>query len=272
MQNSTTFHQITGRCFIHIPFAMLIERLDWVIENRIQPEIGLEGDTLYHFPDKEFAKAAEQLHNAGLSCTLHAPFFDLAPGGLDPYILEATRKKLRLAFALLPVFKPASIVCHLGYEDDKHGYKKAEWQKRALETWQELLLLAEQAGVMMALENTYEKSPTVHVEILTALDSPQARFCFDTGHSLSFAKSSWQNWLLPLAPWLGQLHLHDNRGDRDAHLPIGEGVFEWPGFFDFLQEKKLSPLITLEPHSEEHLWKTLENLERLKYLDKIRQQ
>ena len=81
-----SFARITGRCQVHLPFAVLLERLDWVLANRLQPEIGLEGDTLYATPAAQFARAAAGLRQAGLGCTLHAPFLDLAdplcpPGG-----------------------------------------------------------------------------------------------------------------------------------------------------------------------------------------------
>jgi len=246
---------------------MLHERLDWVIENRIRPEIGLEGDTLYTRRPEDFALVAERLQTAGLACTLHAPFFDLAPGALDPRILAASREKLRLAFDLLPIFRPATIVCHLAYEENKHGYQHAKWFANARATWEEMLARTAAVGTPLMLENTYETNPEVHRAMLTALDSPRVRFCLDAGHVLAFARNSWRDWLPALQPWLGQLHLHDNHGGRDEHLPIGAGAFPWPEFFEYLRAEGLTPLVTLEPHSERDLWQTLANLDQLRYLD-----
>ncbi len=78
-----------------------------------------------------------------------------------------------------------------------------------------MLALAEPTGVGLMLENTYEQTPTIHREILCRLNSPGARFCLDVGHTLAFAGNSWRDWLPELSPWLGHLHLHDNRGGRD---------------------------------------------------------
>lgn len=252
--NLAPYRSLLGRIFISVPFARLAQEIDQIVAWGIQPEIGLEGDCLYTTPAAEFAAVAAKLAAANLACTLHAPFFDLAPGALDPQIREASRAKLRHAFALVPIFKPRSVVCHLGYEANKHGYKKAAWFEHALTTFRELLALAAPHQTILALENTYETGPEAHREMLTALDSPHARFCFDTGHTLAFAgRSPWQEWFPALAPWLGELHLHDNQGGHDSHLPPGQGLFDFPGFCAYLKNAGLDPLVTLEAHRPENV-------------------
>ena len=109
-------------------------------------------------------------------------------------------------------------------------------------------------------ENTYENNPEQHIEVLSALNSPFAKFCLDAGHTLAFAKNSWQDWLPSLSEWLGQLHLHDNDGDMDRHLAVGQGIFDFTGLFDFLRNNDLRPIVTLEPHEEDCLWSSLSAL------------
>lgn len=262
-----TYQHITSRCFINFPFHRLQLELDRVLSLRFQPEIGLEGDALYTATAAEFREVAEALAKAGLRCTLHAPFFDLAPGGLDEHALAATRTKLSKTFDLIEIFKPAAVVCHLNYEPNKHAHKEAAWFEASLATWRELLAKAVAHRVPLMLENTYESGPAQHLKMLTALDSPFARFCLDVGHVSSFAKNSWQDWLPALSPWLGQLHLHDNHGDRDAHLAPGRGSFDFSGLFSYLREQHLNPLITLEPHTEDDLWASLAALDRMGFLN-----
>ncbi len=253
---------LTRRCFVNAPWQMLkTELLDLYLEHGIQPEIGLEGACLYDEDPAEFRRVAEVLQRHNLACTLHAPFFDLAPGALDPVILAASREKLRRAFELLAIFKPRSIVCHLQFETNKQGYKLQEWTVSALATWQQLLDTASHLQIPIMLENTYEKSPHAHRAILSRLNSPYAGFCLDVGHLMAFAHSPWQEWLPALSPWLGQLHLHDNTGEGDQHLAPGRGHFDFPGLFAFLRTNRLHPIITLEPHSREDLWQTFAYLE-----------
>ena len=256
--------QLTSRLFVNAPFDRLQDDLlPLFIENRIQPEIGLEGACLYNNSEKDFESIANSLVEAGLICTLHAPFGDLAPGASDPRILEATRNKLLRAFDLVEIFKPVSIVCHPGFEDNKHSSKREEWLANSLETWQDLLSIAENQQVPMMLENTYETRADELASVLAELNSPYARFCLDTGHVMAFAGNTWQDWLTPLEPWLGQLHLHDNHGGSDQHLAIGNGIFDFAGLFSHLHSKNLKPVITLEPHREEDLWTGLDALGKL---------
>ncbi len=258
---------LASQCFVGVPFDRLKgDLLQTVLRHRIRPEIGLEGNVLYDEPLAEFARIAAILKKEGLACTLHAPFHDLIPGALDPGVLTATRGKLRKAFELIPVFEPRSIVCHLNFEADKHGGAREErWFAHSLATWQGLLAIAAAHATPMMLENTYEKSPIQLKRMLTALASPLARFCLDVGHVTAFARNSWRDWLPELAPWLGQLHLHDNDGRTDAHLAVGEGIFDFKGLFAFLRDQGLSPLVTLEPHHQAGLSTSLASLDRMEF-------
>lgn len=267
MTTTTNYEHISSCCFVNAPWYELKENyLDLFVKHKIQPEIGLEGLCLYEESDAEFKKIAKILKQNNLSCTLHAPFFDLAPGALDPEILTASRNKLRKAFHLIQIFQPKSIVCHLHYENNKQGYKKDAWTRTALKTWNELAEIAATENCVMMLENTYENSPEAHESILSRLRSGTAGFCLDTGHLMCFAKSPWQEWLPTLSPWLGQLHLHDNNGKQDTHLAPGLGKFNFPELFQFLAANKLNPIITLEPHSEDDLWAAFEYLDKTKLL------
>ena len=255
---------IRKEVFVCAPFPLLKDGglLEEFITRGIQPEIGLEGDCLYNTSVDGFQEIAAALAAHDLACTLHAPFYDLSPGAADRQIATATRDKLARAFALVPVFSPRSIVCHISYEENKHGWDRDGWLDRAAGTFAELIEMAAENDAPVMLENTYETSPEVHRRLLEKLDSHLARFCLDCGHTLAFAKTPWQDWLPELAPWLGQLHLHDNFGDLDAHLGIGQGIFDFPGLFAYLRENNLRPIATIEPHQHKGLDHSLAFLEK----------
>ncbi len=256
---------ITANCFINAPFEQLQgDLLELFTTHSLQPEIGLEGNCLWDVPENEFRDMADVFRENNLSCTLHAPFNDLAPGGMDTRIRKITREKLCRAFELIPVFRPRSIVCHLGYDEDKHSYKMDQWAQHSLETWRQLLKIAAQYQTPVMFENTYETTPDIHYRLFTKINDPNFRFCLDTGHLMSYAGTSWHLWLDRLLPWLGQLHLHDNDGVRDDHIAIGSGRFDFEELLLFLQSHDLMPLVTLEPHTEKDLWSSLEHIEKNK--------
>lgn len=258
------YSTITRQCFINAPFDRLeADLLDTFLQYELQPEIGLEGECLWTREREAFLAIANKFTDKGLACTLHAPFFDLAPGGIDSRIREDTREKLRRAFSLIEVFKPKSIVCHLGFDDYKHSYKIEDWLQISVETWSELLEIADKTGTPVMFENTYEQQPDTHLRLFEQLPGANFGFCLDVGHLMAYAGSTWQVWLDKLQPWLGQIHLHDNDGLRDEHLAIGRGRFDFPELFNHLYRNNLSPLITLEPHSEHDLWQSLEAIHSL---------
>jgi sugar phosphate isomerase/epimerase len=258
---------ILAHCFVNIPFAEFDKYEHLVSQYSINPEIGLDGDALYTFSRHDFLDRANFLTDRGLSCTLHAPFHDMLPGARDQYVLKAVRDKLRRCFDLIEIFNPRSVVCHLGYLDYIHSYDMGQWLATSLETWQECLEVAKQHSTPIMFENTYENGPHVHKIILEALDSPYALFCLDVGHLLAFAQEPLLEWLATLEQWLGQLHLHDNHGYRDEHLPVGTGDFDFPGLFAYLKSRNLNPIITLEPRSESDLWNSLNALDRFSIFD-----
>ena len=258
---------IISQCFVNIPFAEFNKYESMVSKHRINPEIGLVGEAVYTFSRQDFIDRAKFLKNEGLNCTLHAPFHDMMPGAQDQHVLKATRDKLRRCFELIEIFKPSSIVCHLGYLDWVHSYDLEQWLDNSLDTWRELVILAESQKTPIMFENTYEPDPSIHKMLLDALDSPSALFCLDVGHLLAFAQIPCHDWLTTLKQWLGQLHLHDNHGSRDDHLPVGKGNFDFIALFSYLKINKIKPIITLEPRSESDLWDSLNALDRMGLFD-----
>jgi sugar phosphate isomerase/epimerase len=67
-----------------------------------------------------------------------------------------------------------------------------------------------------------------------------------------------------LGPYIGQLHLHDNHGSHDEHLPLGSGKIDFYQLFTYLKSNEIpQPIITLEPHQEEDLWPSLDYLAKV---------
>ena len=252
---------------IHMPFHMLRDRyLPMVLKERINPEISFNHETLDRFRPDDYRKVAVALLDAGLTTTIHAPFMDLRPGALDPKIRRATADRLRQVFDLAPDFRPRSIVCHPSFDGRYYVSTEALWLENSIDTWRPFLALAEGMDTLIALENVYETDPHLLKELLCSLHSPHICFCFDTGHFNVFAKAPLEEWISQLGALIGQLHLHDNHGITDEHLPPGEGNFPFGDLLQKLRDMGRRPIITLEAHSEQHLRRSLENIKTMKLL------
>jgi sugar phosphate isomerase/epimerase len=267
MDEQRYFINLLKKIQVNVPFLRLkTDYLPLFMEYGMNPEIGIDGDALDSVTDKEFKHIAEILKANERKVTLHGPFMDLVPGGLDNMMLAATRKRLERFFEILPVFDPVNVVCHTGYDPCYYRQHWKEWLTNSVATWKSHVKRAEKFGFKLLLENVYETGPEVHCALLNAVQSDYFGFCFDVGHHNVFGKISLKKWMETLGEKLMELHLHDNNGEEDTHLAVGEGNADFAGLFQFINEKGLSPTITLEPHKEETLWQSLASVDLKEFI------
>ncbi len=261
---ATTVAALTSRVQVNIPFPYLLRGyLERFLELGLNPEVGLFAYPLDHYTPAVFRRVAVALEKAGRRITLHAPFQDLLPGALDDAVLAASRRRLRQAFRYLPVFRPVAVVCHLGYEARFYGGDTPKWLIRAAATFRELAAVAAAQGVMVMLENVYETEPELLLEVVRRVGAANLGVCLDVGHLHAFGGGDLGRWLQTLGAVIGQLHLHDNHGDVDAHLALGAGAIPWAEVLQFFAARRQRPLITLEPHQEGSLAPSLEHLAQI---------
>ena len=258
-----TARDMLTRVKVNAPAMMLQEGLlDKLLEIGVNPEVGLDCRALDDLPTGVLEKMAARLQAAGLKCSVHGPFLDLAPGASDPEILEVTRRRLGAAVEKAALFSPAHMVCHPIYEERRFGYNRRRWLEASLETWEAVARRSRELGFRLVLENVWEEKPEELAGLLEGLDD--VGFCLDVGHANVFSRVDLIGWLEVLGPHLTALHLHDNHGTWDDHLAIGQGGIDFPGLFSWLDQHGIRPrVVTLEPHEEHQLWPSLEALAEL---------
>jgi sugar phosphate isomerase/epimerase len=256
---------IRGNVQVNIPFSMLREgHIEVFVDRGLNPEIGIGADALDRFAPSQFERIASRLKDRGLSVTLHGPFMDLAPGSTDPQILRASHRRLDQFLALVPLFAPKTVVCHAGYDRTRDGYRSGDWLDTAAATWHRLGRRIRAAGSRLMLENVYEHNPEVLRHLFARLQDIPVGFCLDTGHQAAFSRTSLDGWLTALGGFLRQVHLHDNHGDQDAHLALGQGGIDFVALMNRLERlHPVPPVITLEPHREEDLAPSLAYLQAI---------
>lgn len=249
-----------------VPFPMLerSETRALLAEHRVGPEIYLSAETLDSLTPARAGAAADALQAAGLSSlTFHAPFEDLCAGARDEEVRRLTVRRLKQAIALAPLFRPAGIVMHGGYSEWMFDFQPDRWLAQAKKTYSEVADAAEAVGVSIFLENVFDEIPDHLLRLREAVGSKRIGFCCDPGHATLFSRLPIQKWVEALAPALGEMHLHDNRGLRDDHLPIGEGSINFRGVILAAVDAKVRPILTVEPHRRAHFPRAVDNLRAL---------
>jgi sugar phosphate isomerase/epimerase len=253
------------RVQVCVSFTHLIEELlDHFTRQRLNPEIGIDAAAIERFSWQDFARVADALHRHGLTVTLHAPFVDLSAGSTDPAIRAVTRRRFEELLKLVPLFRPRTVVAHAGYDWQRYAYFRETWLENTVEFWSWMAESLNPLGSRLMLENVYEHHPGELREVFERLRPHDVGLCLDCGHLTAFGRAPLEHWLAELGAWIGQLHLHDNRGQKDDHLPLGQGRIDFARLFAFLKaERRRPPVVTLEIRRPHEVWSSLEYLERL---------
>jgi sugar phosphate isomerase/epimerase len=258
---------IVKRVHAHMPYHLLPEYLEMIVQQRLNLEIYFSHYVLQNLDKRKCAEDAKILAEAGLKVTFHAPFMDLRPAALDDKIRQTSVERIKQVFEAALYFQPLKIVCHPSFDDRYYVSCDDLWLENSVKTWTELITLARNTGTIIALENVYEKEPDILRRLFEMLSSDHVCFCFDTGHFNVFSCTPLCVWLDQMGKYVGHLHLHDNLGEFDEHLAIGCGTFPFIELFETLHNIKAKPTLTLEAHSQEALWHSINNVQRMTLLD-----
>ncbi len=247
---------------VNVPFPLLVENLDRITEIGLQPEVYFSGAVLDRLSAGDVRRVSEALRKKNTRVTFHAPFMDLNPGAVDDRVREVTGFRFNQVLDAAARFHPQVIVFHPGYDRWRYDGDVDLWLEKSLSTWKPLAEKAESLSLKFAVENVFEENPSVLKRLFDALDSPRIGYCLDAGHGHLFSEVPLLQWVEILGPRLLEMHLHDNHGQADEHLPVGEGEIPFAEIFSTLRTQDLHPIYTIEPHLEEHLGPSLRAIER----------
>lgn len=144
--------------------------------------------------------------------------------------LDGTADGIRAA----QIIGAGQAVLHMGWPSDEWT---AETFKLARQSMEQLLPVAEECGVVIALENLTSAGTSVEA-ILKLLDDVDAGqwggICLDVGHAN--LEGDVVEIIRQSAPRISHMHLHDNDGGGDQHRPPGHGSLNWPAIYQVLDE------------------------------------
>jgi sugar phosphate isomerase/epimerase len=252
-------------------------------------KMGLKGEIYFEFGwDYLSAEAhrelAEVVNQELGGCGIHLPYSGLTPGESDPGGKNLDR--MLSALELAELYRPSHLVAHPYYDSLRHcldgpkffsGLKNDDltgpphipsqnFVDCSVAFWRAAL---QATSSVLCLENTHEHSPLAILAIVERLGD-RAGMCLDIGHWFNFANGKqWDNlqtWLSLAKGHITHLHLHDNDGEADQHLGIGQGDIDYRKVFELLAEISPVPSFTLENHLLRGLEASFSYLQRTKII------
>ncbi len=196
-------------------------------------EIGFGGwEVVYEgtqaLDSQNLARMREVCETTGLAITIHLPFSDLNLASLNYPIWDEVLRQLTSCIRVASEFSDLMVV-HPGYLSPL-GMQMPDlaWQQNVAGL-QQLCDFAGDLGVRLAVENMprmdliFGKGSDEMAGMIELVDRKNLGMTLDVGHAHTNGV---------LSEFLGMkeivhVHIHDNKGRRDEHLPIGEGTIAW---------------------------------------------
>lgn len=140
------------------------------------------------------------------------------------------------------------LVQHMGTGGEEFDDRKFE---AAMTSVEHLRAFAKPLGVNLLLENIPNElsTPDKLVEFIRGSHMEDVGVCFDLGHA-HMAGGVSQAFEI-LKPYIRSTHVHDNAGDRDAHLWPGEGSINWKEALELLRSAPHVPPLLMEIEGNE---------------------
>lgn len=164
--------------------------------------------------------------------TVHGPFLDMNPMTFDSEIRKATKKRYEQAYTAARELGAKKIVYHSCMYPTI--YYLTGWAERVVDFFREFMDGKNELEIVM--ENLYDREWEPLLDVVRQVEVPNFQLCLDIGHAHCYSNRPVQEWIKGLAPQITHLHLHDNCGERDEHLALGNGNIPLDQVFSALRE------------------------------------
>lgn len=219
----------------HLSFSsnsVLSDPFEWVYDIE---DIGYTGWEIVQegeqcITEENLPKIRELLETTDLCLTMHLPFSDMNLAGLNSGIHKEVLQQMKHYISLASDLVE-TVVVHPGYLSP-YGSKIPEkaWQTN-VRSIQELCDTADEDGILIAVENMpnypmiFGREPDEMLKMILDIDRDNIGMTLDVGHANTSAMVT--EFLDKCIGKIVHVHIHDNMGKNDEHLPIGDGTVDW---------------------------------------------
>jgi len=192
---------------------------------------------------------------AGMEICVHAPFFELNIAAYSQGIRAESVRYIQQAVDVCAALGGRDLVVHAGKytyafkpgETREHNAgMQVQWNHN-IDSLKRITEYAAANEIVVCLENTLFGSIDQTFEDLLEMRAAvgeNLQFTLDIGHARLSAEGGVAEGLRLLGDQIRHIHFTDNNGERDDHLPIGDGNSDYSGFFDAI--RNFSHIVTLE--------------------------
>lgn len=166
----------------------------------------------------------------GLRYAFHAPFMQVNFFSRNAERARLSRDAMARSLDVAATLEAEFVVVHsLFIPRRRNADYGPDWPRRAPEFFGWVAGEASARGLGVAVENMLEKGPESILWLIEKVGYPGMCACFAVAHATVAGGAPPAEWVKGLGPALRHMHLSDNHGIHDDHLPLGEGTVDLGG-------------------------------------------
>lgn len=174
--------------------------------------------------DPLFSAAAQEWYRDSRRVkSLHGAFIDINPASGDPAFRQLSRTRCHESCQLARELGASHAVFHSSCFPFLRETYLDHWAVMCAEFFTEL---AQKYDLMICVENSQDVDPAPLCALMDQVTDERVRVCLDIGHA-NYSRTPLEDWFDRLGAYIGYLHLSDNMGKFDDHLPLGRGTVDW---------------------------------------------
>lgn len=223
--------------------------------------LGIEYAELVHQYPTEFI-SQETLESYSLKYSIHAPFMDVNIASLQEQTRLNSIVQIKTSIDLANEINANAVVVHPGVTSFlPNKYFKKEVYEFANESIKEIGDYAKDLGVLATIENMPNFESMIYqniVDLNQLLVENEMYMTLDIGHAnhVGYAPDEM------IFDSIKHVHVHDNLGDDDSHLPLGEGSIDLKYIINTLESKNYDGIYILEVNDYDSIKKSYEYMKK----------
>ena len=222
-------------------------------------------EVLHDYPYRglnEDKELIDIINSYDLKYTIHSPFIDLNIASLNPAMADFSADEIKRSIDLANMIDSNIVVVHPGTIGFNGRGKEDLIYQISEEHLKDIGDYAKDNGVDACIENLPNIVDFMFMDVnqlndtLVKLDLPMT---LDIGHAHTNGFTPDEIYFDSIK----HIHVHDNPGDDDTHLALGDRTFDVNGFFDVFTKNKYDGIYMLELVNVDFIEKSLKYMKNL---------
>lgn len=188
--------------------------------------------------------------------SVHGAFMDNYPLSINFAVQEISRKQCEQSMKLAEKIGAENVVFHSTALPFVRGGLEKIWGRDAADYYS---YLAAKYDKHIFIENFNDVEPTPMKIMMENIRDDRVGICLDVAHA-NYSNASLKEWFDELGDYIGYIHLSDNLGEWDDHVPLGTGNTDFGIVNEWWKKKNKDIPITIEMKSIEDTRQSIDYL------------